>query len=171
MVNANVSGCDICAGSITYSTIKNAHVAISVDGKSPYLSATSDYWSANPPSDAFFYGSVDRSSPLASPPSNPPAGPGWSLPKSAGEDFFLAFNDASILFYNGKYQDARARFKILTEKYLDSEYSSYALNWTMLSTERMETIGTQKEYLGAVLKNGHAHANTRFYALKWLLQC
>lgn len=133
--------------------------------------ASNNYWSAYPPSDTYFYGSVDRSNPLASPPTNPSAGPTWSLPKASGDDFLLAFNRAITLFYDGKYPEARATFKELADKFWAREHSSNALNWYMLATEQMEDIGTQLEYLNSVKKDQSAHPNTRFYALKWLLQC
>lgn len=40
----------------------------------------------------------------------------------------------------------------------------------MLSTEQLETIGTQTDYINSIKNDESAHANTRFYALKWLLQ-
>ncbi|MCI0551744.1 MAG: T9SS type A sorting domain-containing protein [Anaerolineae bacterium] len=135
------------------------------------INAVQNYWSEYPPSSSYFFGNVDRSNPLSSPPSNPPAGPTWSLPKGMGEDFLLAFNDASMLFWDGKYMEARESFKELTEQYLDAEYSSYALNWCMLSTEQLEAVGTQRQYLNSIKQDKSAHVSTCFYAQKWLLQC
>jgi hypothetical protein len=132
--------------------------------------ATNNYWSANPPSSTYFYGNVDRSSPLANPPSSPAAGPNWSLPKGTSGDFFVEYNEALKLFYDGKFEDAKENFKLLTEKYLDLEYSSYALNSYMLAVEQLKDIGYEKEYLNKIKQDESAHANTRFYALKWMLQ-
>jgi hypothetical protein len=41
----------------------------------------------------------------------------------------------------------------------------------MLATEQIEDIGGQVDYLNSIKKDKSAHENTRFYALKWLLQC
>jgi hypothetical protein len=153
-----------------YFTIPNSGYKYIRNFGASTILATFDYWSANPPSATYFYGSVDRSNPLASPPTNPPAGPAWTLPKGMSDDFFAVFDKARMLFFDGKYQESREKFKELTGKYLDSEYSSYALNWYMLATEQLEGIETQAEYLNAVKKDKSASANTRFYALKWLLQ-
>ncbi|OGU27849.1 MAG: hypothetical protein A2057_07450 [Ignavibacteria bacterium GWA2_35_9] len=132
--------------------------------------ANNDYWSAYPPSDTYFYGSVIRSNPLQDPPSNPPAGPGWALSKGAAEDFFSEYNEATMLFYDGKYEAAKERFKALTEKYIDSEYSCHSLNHYMLSAELAGGIGKEVEYLKSIRQYKSAHKNTQFYALKWLLQ-
>ncbi|HVO74612.1 MAG TPA: T9SS type A sorting domain-containing protein, partial [Ignavibacteriaceae bacterium] len=118
---------------------------------------------------SYFYGNVDRSYPQPYPP-DPPAGPGWSLSKGNSEDFFSEFNMASVLFYNRKYAEAKGKFRILTEKYLDSEYSSYSLNWYMLSSEQLGEIVKEAEYLKSIRQNKSANINTKFYALKWLLQ-
>jgi M6 family metalloprotease-like protein len=158
-------------GMYQYFTIPNGSYKYIRNLGTSTINAVQNYWSAYPPSSTYFYGSVDRSNPLSSPPSNPPAGPGWSLPKGAGDDFFLAFNDASRLFFDKKYAEARESFKELTENYLDSEYSSYSLNWYMLSTEQLEAVGTQRGYLNSIKQDNSAHANTRFYAQKWHLQC
>src|SRR3989339_1318994 len=132
--------------------------------------ANNDYWSAYPPSDTYFYGSVIRSNPLQNPPSNPPAGPGWTLSKGAAEDFFSEYNEATMLFYDGKYEAAKERFKALTEKYIDSEYSCHSLNHYILSAELAGGIGKEVEYLKSIRQYKSAHKNTQFYALKWLLQ-
>lgn len=51
------------------------------------ISATDNYFDQCPTPDTdWFYGSVNRSNKLASPPSHPAAGPNWSLPK-ASDDF------------------------------------------------------------------------------------
>jgi hypothetical protein len=157
-------------GKSQYFTIPNGSYKYVANSSANSIIATCNFWTVNPPSSTRFSGSVDRSNPLDSAPSNPPAGPSWPLPKGMGDDFFFAFDEASMLFWDGKYAEARASFKELTEKYIDSEYSSYSLNWYMLATEQLETIGTQADYINSIKNDESAHANTRFYALKWLLQ-
>ncbi|MFH1194557.1 MAG: T9SS type A sorting domain-containing protein [bacterium] len=132
--------------------------------------ATYNYWIDNPPLAIYFSnGNVNRSNPLASQPTNPYAGPTW--PKSSIEDIFFAeFEEASEMFYEKKYSESREYFKQLTKEYLDTEYSSYSLNWYMLSTEQLEKISSQTEYLNSIIKDEYAHTSTKFYAKKWLLQ-
>ncbi|MDZ7292387.1 MAG: C25 family cysteine peptidase [candidate division KSB1 bacterium] len=165
-----VNGGQPWLGMFQYFTIPNTNYKYITNYSTSTVMAAQNWWDAYPPSDTYFYGSVDRSNPLSSPPSNPPAGPTWSLPKGMSEQFLLAFNEASMLFWDGKYVEARERFKELTAKYLDSEYSSYSLNCYMLTTEQLEAIGSQAAYLNSIKQNKSAHVNTRFYALKWLLQ-
>lgn len=133
--------------------------------------ARNDYWSANPPSDTYFYGTVDRSNPLASPPTNPTAGPGWALPKTSAEDFFIAFDKARMLFFDENYTEARDYFRKLADSNRAMECSAHALNWYMFASEQLEPITNQTDYLSTVQSDKTAAETTRFYATKWLLQC
>ena len=153
-----------------YFTIPNSGYKYIYNQSASTINARSNFWS-NPPPGTYFYGSVDTSNSLKNPPTSPPAGPTWSLPKASGDDFFLEFERGIVLLNEGKYKEAREIFKELTDKYWETEYSSYALNWYMLATEQLEDISTQTEYLNLVKDDKSAHPNTNFYALKWLLQC
>lgn len=149
--------------STTYNYIRN-------NSSSP-VDAQYNYW-AGGNLQIYFLGSgtVERSNALSQPPSNPSAGPGWTLTKSSTTDFYACFENASILFYEEKYSEARDLFRDLTDNNLDSAYSSYSLNWYMLSSEQLGDSESQSEYLNSVKQNKTAHELTRFYAVKWLMK-
>jgi hypothetical protein len=79
--------------SYQYFTVPNPSYKYIYSMSASTIHAETDYWSAYPPSDSYFFGTVNRSYPLQNPP-NPAAGPNWSLPKSNGGDFFTEFKAA-----------------------------------------------------------------------------
>ena len=117
------------------------------------------------PDTDWFYGSVNRYGMLASPPSNPAAGPTWSLPKGNG-DFWDRLKTARRNALAGEIKTSRNELIALVEEYKENELAAYAYD-LLLGILTIDDEPVTQTLLDQYSKDDKACANVKFIGDKW----